>query len=272
MYSPEIKAAIDKTDIIIDMLNPMINIDKKHSIGNRMHPIIKKKLFDDLKIPSTIDPRILTNDYLYYNNKKYDASSLVNFNMSITGDSATSNRRLTKHLIATYGGYEFSFSFIVKKICSILYGISHYNLMYAINKDTSITSLGGYSPRELMTVVGNFIRSPDGMQLSEDYNVKTSGILNSEHWTPITKYIALLMLDYMQTNKKIIISDVRYDDEYQLITHFNIYKIKLLTNIELLNGSSSVKNYYDTNTHLDIYHYDAIISTPDGFSQLGQSR
>lgn len=260
MYSPDIKAVIAKTDIIIDILNPDIDINKKHEIGTELFPIIKKVLFDDLKISPRIKSKLLINNFLYFDKRKKENSNMGRL-ISITGESLEMNRRLVRDIVSKYGGYELSFSFVVKKICAVLYGLTPSLLLFPITKDTELKHLKNYTPRELLTHVGNFIRSANGLKLSAEYGCITAGIYGSEHWSPITKYIANLLTDDY-CGMRVIISDVRYNDEYILATLMNFYKIKLI-NPPSASDLDVIKNkaLYDTTISFSDYYYDDIMPT-----------
>jgi hypothetical protein len=259
MYNLDNKAVIDKTDIIIDILNPDININKKHKIGTELFPTIKKVLFDDLGISPRVKSKILVNNYLYSNKNKTVESNIGKL-ISITGKSCDLNRRMVRDMLSNYGGYELSFSFVVKKICAVLYGLSPRLLLYPINKDTELKYLKNYTPRELLTHVGNFIRSSDGLKLSEEYGCISAGLYGSEHWSPITKYIANLIID-IYYDKQVILSDVRYNDEYLLATLLNFYKIKLVDPPNILCDLDIISNrtLYDTTISFGEYHYNNIM-------------
>lgn len=131
-----------------------------------------------------------------------------------------------------------NFGEILKEICQVLFPNTP---IHTYEKEEPQKTLDGRSVRDILIIVGDIIR---------EFKIFNWFYIHKDY-SPITNRIELEIFKYRNTNHSVIIGDVRFQDEYDMIKSHAFDNIKIVR--PDYNGYTDSK--HDSETLLDYFDY-----------------
>lgn len=183
--------------------------------------------------------------------------------ISISGFQSSGKDTIADYLQNKYGFYKYSFANKLKMIISIIFGWDKKKLegIEKVDREWRETvdewwskklNISNFTPRYAMLNIGTIFR---------DY-------FNKDIWVnSLEKEI-----DNSDKNK-IVISDCRFENEYNLIESYNGYKICVIRDLEKYNYYCKIDNFSKTDIHESEYRwinfkYDYVIFNDGNIEKL----
>lgn len=153
--------------------------------------------------------------------------------IGVLGKSGSGKDTISDYICQHYGYTKIAFAKPIKDICRIMFGFNEEQL-YG-NEKESIDPYWGVSPRCMFQYIGT-----DVMRIDVQSMIPNIG---TNFWVKCTQK---QILELLKDNKKVIISDVRFQNEIDLITSMGGIVIKLtrdFTNLDTqMSGHISEQN------------------------------
>lgn len=134
--------------------------------------------------------------------------------IGVLGKSGSGKDTIADYVCENYGYTKIAFAKPIKDICRIMFGFNEEQL-YG-NKKETVDEYWGVSPRHMFQYIGT-----DVMRTQIQTQIPNIGM---DFWVKCTEKI---ILNLLKENKKVIVSDVRFQNEIDLITRLGGVVIKL---------------------------------------------